>query len=213
MLSGFAYILKLLEATNPNHTNSSSISSTLSDRYYNSNVPAQIENDITNQITSSNIIYKGNGDYKLNIDLDEKINEIYDRLMETTDGQKMLNYLKGTDDEKKEILKNMVRAEMITQYPDLRQKEKYGTAVDANEIQGSIQIKRVISQEILEVANIEKSSNTSVELQKGLVAWGDQFTLGNKDNSEESYPGILANDLNTNVYNLGFENETIEEIL
>ena len=213
LLSGFAYILKLLEATNPNHTNSSSISSTLSDRYYNSNVPAQIENDITNQITSSNIIYKGNGDYKLNIDLDEKINEIYDRLKETTDGQKMLNYLKGTDDEKKEILKNMVRAEMITQYPDLRQKEKYGTAVDANEIQGSIQIKRVISQEILEVANIEKSSNTSVELQKGLVAWGDQFTLGNKDNSEESYPGILANDLNTNVYNLGFENETIEEIL
>ena len=105
LLSGFAYILKLLEATNPNHTNSSSISSTLSDRYYNSNVPAQIENDITNQITSSNIIYKGNGDYKLNIDLDEKINEIYDRLKETTDGQKMLNYLNGTDDEKKEILK------------------------------------------------------------------------------------------------------------
>ena len=120
LLSGFAYILKLLESTNPNHTNSSSISSTLSDRYYSTNVRAQIENNITSQITSSNIIYKGNGDYKLNIDLDERINEIYNRLKETTDGQRMLNYLKGTDNEKKEILKNMVRAEMITQYPDTR---------------------------------------------------------------------------------------------
>lgn len=215
LLSAFAYLLDLLDAINPNHSSSGSTSgmTNLNPSYYDNNMPAQIENEITNQITSSNIIYQSNGDYRLNIDLDEKINEIYNRMIENTEGQRVLNYLTGTEQEKKELLKNMLRAEIITQYPDLRQKEKFGTSVASNEVQGVIQIKRVLSQEIREVTNIAKSSNTSVELQKGVVCWGDQFTLGNEENEAESYPNILGNLLNSNAYNLGFKDESAEEIL
>ena len=118
LLAGAAYILDLLDATNPNHSNSGSISSTLNNNYYDNNMPANIENEIINQITSSNIIYKGNGDYKLNLDLDEKINSIYDNLSQSDEGRRVLDYLKGTETEKKELLKKMVRAEIFTQYPD-----------------------------------------------------------------------------------------------
>ena len=215
LLSAFAYLLDLLDSTNPNHTSSTATSgmAMVNPSYYDNNMPAQIENEITNQISSSNIIYQSNGDYRFNIDLDEKINEIYNDMLENSEGQRILRYLTGTDQEKKETLKNMIRAEIITQYPDLRQKEKFGTPVDSNEIQGAIQIKRVISQEIKEVTDIEKSSNTSVELQDGIVCWGDQFTLGDEQNETNSYPSILGELLNSNSYNLGFKDESAEEIL
>lgn len=210
LLAGAAYILDLLDATNPNHSSTGSVSSTLNDNYYDNNMPANIENDIINQITSSNIVYKGNGDYKLNIDLDEKINAIYDRLSETDEGRRVLDYLKGTETEKKELLKKMVRAEIFTQYPDLRSQSKIGTDVDSNEIQGTIRIKRILSQEIKRVKSVEKSSNTAVDLT-GIVCWGDQYTVGNDET--DNYPNKLAESLNANVYNLGFQDETAEEIL
>lgn len=210
LLAGAAYILDLLDATNPNHSNSGSISSTLNNNYYDNNMPANIENEIINQITSSNIIYKGNGDYKLNLDLDEKINSIYDNLSQSDEGRRVLDYLKGTETEKKELLKKMVRAEIFTQYPDLRSQSKIGTEVDSNEIQGTIRIKRILSQEIKKVKRVEKSSNTAIDLT-GIVCWGDQYTLGNDET--DNYPSKLEASLNTNVYNLGFKDETAEEIL
>ena len=212
LLAGSAYILDLLDATNPNHSNSGSVSSTLNSNYYDNNMPANIENEIINQITSTGITYVGNGDYKFDIDLDEKINAIYDKLSQTDEGRRVLDYLKGTESEKKELLKKMVRAEIYTQYPDLRSRDKIGTAVNSNEIQGTIKIKRMFSQEVKKVKSFEKSSNTAVDLT-GIVCWGDQYTLGNESDDTDNYPSKLAEKLNTNVYNLGFKDETIEEIL
>lgn len=206
-----AYIINILDATNSNHNGTSSWGD-LGSRNYAYNMPAQIENNIISQITSSNIIAKGNGDYKLNIDLDEKINEIYSAFEEREEGRRILGYLTGTEEEKKEYLKNMVRAEIATQYPDLRSVDNMGAPVDSDEVQGVIQFKRRVSQEIKKVETINKATSTSLELT-GVVCWGDQYTLGNTEDSTDSYPDKLKNLLSSNVYNLGFEDETAEEIL
>lgn len=203
---GFSYILNLLDAVNANNGNTGFINNT------ENNMPAQIENQITSLITSSNIIYKGDGDYKLNLDLDEKIEELYNDFIETKEGKRVLNYLNGTDEEKKEYLKKMVRAELITQYPDFREKEKFTNEVDSDEIQGVIQLKRVVSDSIKKVSKIEKSTNTSLKLN-GVVCWGDDLTLGDIDNETENYPTKLAEKLGKNAYNLGFEGDTAEQIL
>lgn len=216
-----AYVTRLLDATNANNDggNGGSPITSMASRNpgtdsYDFNMPAQIENRITSLITSSNIVYKENGSYKLNIDLDAKINELYADFMEDSDGRRTLNFLKGSEQEKKEYLKNMIRAEILTQYPDLRSalSGKMGTQVDSNEVQGVIQIKRTISDSIAKVSSIQKSSNTSLEL-KGVVCWGDQYTLGESENEENSYPSKLSTLLGKNVYNLGFEGETAEQIL
>ena len=148
LISGFAYILDLLDATNPNHTSAGGSVGNVSSRYYDNNMPAQIENRITSKITSSNIVSKGNGDYKLDIDLDAEINSLFEDMKKTTEGKRVLAFMSGTEQEKKELLKNMVRAEILTQYPDLRSKNKIGTGTDSNEVQGVIKIKRVLSDEI-----------------------------------------------------------------
>lgn len=212
LISGFAYILDLLDATNPNHTSAGGSVGNVSSRYYDNNMPAQIENRITSKITSSNIVSKGNGDYKLDIDLDAEINSLFEDMKKTTEGKRVLDFMSGTEQEKKELLKNMVRAEILTQYPDLRSKNKIGTGTDSNEVQGVIKIKRVLSDEIKKVRSIEKSTITTVDLN-GIVCWGDNYTLGNPYDSNDSYPAKLAELTQSNAYNLGFENETAEEIL
>ena len=95
LLSAFVYLLDLLDSTNPNHTSSTATSgmAMVNPSYYDNNMPAQIENEITNQISSSNIIYQSNGDYRFNIDLDEKINEIYNDMLENSEGQRILRWI------------------------------------------------------------------------------------------------------------------------
>lgn len=210
-LASATYIVTIIDATNSNHRAWSLWDNSIGNNSnnFNYNMSAQIENRIISQITSSNIISKGNGDYKLDIDLDEQISNIYTKFNESTEGKRILSYLTGTEEEKKELLKNMARAEILTQYPDLRSKERMNSDVDSNEVQGVIQIKRVLSDSIKKVESIEKSSNTSLDL-KGLVCWGDEYTLGNDD---DSYPTKLAELTQTNVYNLGFKDEKAEEIL
>ena len=205
-ISGFSYIITLNDAVNANNGN------TISSNNTQNNMPAQIENQITSLITSANIVYKGNGDYKLDIDLDEKINELYNQFIKTREGSRTLSYLKGTETQKKEYLKNMIRAELITQYPDFRSKEKFGTEVDSNEIQGTIQIKRIVSDTIKKVSKIEKSTNTSLDLN-GIVCWGDNLTYGNPGDETNNYPTKLSEKLGKNAYNLGFYGDTAEQIL
>lgn len=205
-LGGFSYILTLLDAVNANNGNTGFINNT------ENNMPAQIENQITSLVTSSNIVYKGDGNYKLDIDLDEKIEELYNNFINTQEGKRVLNYLEGTDEEKKEYLKNMVRAELITQYPDFRKKENFSNPVDSNEVQGVIQFKRVVSDSIKRVSKIEKSTITSLKLY-GIVCWGDNLTLGNLEDENDNYPVKLSEKLGKNAYNLGFEGDTAEQIL
>lgn len=206
LFSSFAYLLKLIDGVNANNGNIGFGDNT------STNMPAQIENQITSSITSANIIYNENGNYKLNIDLDEKIDEIYNNLIKTEKGNRTLSYLTGTEEEKKEYLKNMVKAEIITQYPDFRKKENFNNPLETDEVQGVIQIKRTLSDSIKKVSSIEKSTNTLLTLY-GIVCWGDENTLGNPEQETESYPSKLAEMLDKSVYNLGFDGEKAEEIM
>ena len=207
-IAGFSYVLKLIDTSNPNNSSFwGAKSSTVKN-----NMNAQVENKVTSQISTRNIVSKGNGDYKLDIDLDAKVDEIYAELSKTESGRRVLNRMTGSEKEKKELLKDMIRAELITQYPDLRSKEHMGQDVESDEIQGVIRFKRVLSDSIKEVKSIKKSENTSIELNGGVVCWGDDFTLGNTEDSSDSYPAKLSEKLKKNVYNLGFSGATSAEI-
>lgn len=209
-LASSSYVLKLIDSSNSNH---SSIFGGLNFGSKGNNMNAHVESEISTQVSAGNIVSKGNGDYKFNINLDDKVNELYDEFSKTEEGRRKLNYITGTEAEKKELLKDMIRAELITQYPDLRTVSNMNTKVDSDEVQGVIRFKRVLSEPtIRKVASIKKSEDTSIELNGGIVCWGDEFTLGDAENSSNSYPAVLANNLQKNVYNLGFAGVTSQEI-
>lgn len=91
----------------------------------------------SNKATIDNIVAYNNG-YKLNIDLDEAVDEIIQKLKE--ENGVLDNYISNKNI--KEYLKAFIRAELITQYPDLRNANKIGKEVEDNEVQGCIQIHR-----------------------------------------------------------------------
>lgn len=209
-LASSSYILKLIDSSNSNH---SSGLGGLNFGGNNNNMNARVENEISSQVSVGNIVSKGNGDYKFNINLDDKVNELYDEFSKSEEGRRKLNYIKGSESDKKELLKDMIRAELITQYPDLRTISNMNNKVDSDEIQGVIKFKRVLSEPtIRKVASLKKSEDTSVELNGGIVCWGDEFTLGDAEDSSNNYPALLAEKLQKNVYNLGFEGATSQEI-
>lgn len=209
-LASSSYVLKLIDSSNSNH---SSGLGGLNFGGNNNNMNARVENEISSQVSVGNIVSKGNGDYKFNINLDDKVNELYDEFSKSEEGRRKLNYIKGSESDKKELLKDMIRAELITQYPDLRTISNMNNKVDSDEIQGVIKFKRVLSEPtIRKVASLKKSEDTSVELNGGIVCWGDEFTLGDAEDSSNNYPALLAEKLQKNVYNLGFEGATSQEI-
>lgn len=92
------------------------------------------------ETTIENIVKTDDG-YGINIDLDAKVDEIIQTLK---DKHGVLDkYI--SDKNVKEYLKAFIRAELITQYPDLRNANKIGTATKNNEIQGCIQVHRASS--------------------------------------------------------------------
>ena len=209
-LASSSYIIKLIDSSNSNH---SSGLGGLNFGGNNNNMNARVENEISSQVSVGNIVSKGNGDYKFNINLDDKVNELYEEFSKSEEGRRKLNYITGTEEEKKELLKDMIRAELITQYPDLRTLSNMNNKVDSDEVQGVIRFKRVLSEPtIRKVASIKKSEDTSIELNGGIVCWGDEFTLGDVEDSSNNYPALLAEKLQKNVYNLGFEGVTSQEI-
>ena len=209
-LASSSYIIKLIDSSNSNH---SSGLGGLNFGGNNNNMNARVENEISSQVSVGNIVSKGNGDYKFNINLDDKVNELYEEFSKSEEGRRKLNYIKGSESDKKELLKDMIRAELITQYPDLRTLSNMNNKVDSDEIQGVIKFKRVLSEPtIRKVASIKKSEDTSIELNGGIVCWGDEFTLGDVEDSSNNYPALLAEKLQKNVYNLGFEGVTSQEI-
>lgn len=209
-LASSSYVLKLIDSSNSNHFSGLG---GLNFGGNNNNMNARVENEISSQVSVGNIVSKGNGDYKFNINLDDKVNELYDEFSKSEEGRRKLNYIKGSESDKKELLKDMIRAELITQYPDLRTISNMNNKVDSDEIQGVIKFKRVLSEPtIRKVASLKKSEDTSVELNGGIVCWGDEFTLGDAEDSSNNYPALLAEKLQKNVYNLGFEGATSQEI-
>ena len=93
---------------------------------------------------SSNIVLRDKNDeskgYKVNIDLDKEVETMLKNLEEL--GFRMENYLSSKNQH--EYLKNMIKACIVTQYPDLRSAKEIeeDKEIPANEVQGCIKIKR-----------------------------------------------------------------------
>ena len=100
------------------------------------NVGHVVSKTITLEKTPQNIVKKDSG-YGYNIDLDEKVKQVIEDLKE--DGLLDEYISKENQDE---YLKNFIKADITTRYPDLRSKNKIGTELAENEVQGAIQIHR-----------------------------------------------------------------------
>lgn len=103
----------------------------------NENVGYVVYKEITSEVTPQNIVKKDSGGYGFNIDLDEKVKKVKEDLKE----EKLLDeYI--SQENQDEYLKNFIKADIKTRYPDLRSKNKIGTELAENEVQGAIQIYR-----------------------------------------------------------------------
>lgn len=101
------------------------------------NVGNTVSQTVTSEITPKNIVKKDSGGYGFNIDLDEKVKKVKEDLKE----EKLLDeYI--SQENQDEYLKNFIKADIKTRYPDLRSKNKIGTELAENEVQGAIQIYR-----------------------------------------------------------------------
>ena len=103
-----------------------------------SNTPFAVSKLALSEFASQKIVKKDDG-YGFDIDLYTKVDEIIKKL-EEKDG--VLDQYISTKNQK-EYLKAFIRAEIITQYPDLRNADKIGTPVEDGEVQGFINICRL----------------------------------------------------------------------
>lgn len=123
---------------------------TLDDGVYNdekiNNVPATVKSHIdesalsgyTDDAVDLKTKPSVSGGYAIDVDLDELVDTIIEDLNKY-EGRLNLYLSKGKIHE---YLKKMIKAEFITQYPDLRTKDKIGTEVSGDEFQGVIQFNR-----------------------------------------------------------------------
>lgn len=88
---------------------------------------------------SGHIVSNDRGGYKVDIDLDKKIEEVMKQLDEEGNNP-LRNYL--SDKNRIEYLKAFLKASIVTSYPDLRQKSEIGQNVPDDEVQGIIKIRR-----------------------------------------------------------------------
>lgn len=156
---------------------------TLDDGTYNEkdsrNVPAKVgktirestlfsNRDGTNDSIDINTKISKDGGYALDIDLDE----ITDNIIEDLDKHegRLNQYLsKGN---LHEYLKKMIKAEFITQYPDLRNVDKIGTEVPEDEFQGVIKFirhKSDGSKKTLEYIPLGDKEGINVNTLYGLI--------------------------------------------
>ncbi len=91
---------------------------------------------------SSNIVENGHNGYKININLDDEIDEMLETLKEKDFN--LEKYISISN--QKIILKNFIKAAIVTQYPDLRSASEIArnSEIPANETQGCIKVKRYV---------------------------------------------------------------------
>ena len=112
----------------------------------NSNVPyakkTVVDEALKDEISSEGLktTNSSDGGYKLDIDLEKVADDIL-KQTSITNGGNIENYLKNSAT-RSDLLKKMIKAEIITQYPDLRKRDKIGSVIPINDIQGIIKFER-----------------------------------------------------------------------
>lgn len=143
-------------------------------------ISATMEEDT--EIKDIKTVPSADGGYKLDIDLDEITKNIIETLDDNQGG--LENYFSYKNME--EYLKKMIKAELVTQYPDLRSADKIGTPTsDENEFQGVIKFVRHKNDGTTQVLQY-------IPLGDSTSATGD--TLNGKIN-QANQSGTAANDI------------------
>lgn len=163
------------------------------------NVGHVVSKTITSETTPKNIVEK-NGEYGYNIDLDEKVKQVIADLKE--DGL-LDEYISKENQE--EYLKNFIKADITTRYPDLRSKNKIGTELADDELQGAIQIHRKNSDNtdnVIEYIDEETFNKYIEENNKKAINY---FTLNEYGNLVVSAWSRKTNNDGTQEYYLAKE--------
>ena len=140
----------------------------------------------------------GRGGYKIDIDLDEKVQEMLD-LLENNNIKDVDNFLKTS--KKEEYLKAMLKTELVTQFPDLRSADEIKSAASKEKVLKDVKanlpdaIKKVALIHISDVSvNEESVSSYKAENQEKL-----ESEITAKLN-ELSLKGISYNKVQENIY-------------
>lgn len=164
---------------------------------------------------SGNIVENGRNGYKIDIDWDEEIDGMLETLKEKN--FKLEKYLDKSL--QKEYLKNMLKAAIVTQYPDLRTADEIAKdkEIPANETQGCIKIKRYVDGETKAFAGNSLSNPVDSEdggMYLSYMPYNDFSKLINEGNT--SAMNYFSMDSRNNIVVAGWEtlevNVTIQQI-
>ncbi len=177
------------ETSNPNGTDKSINTEKISTQVNTS--ASQTSNSISKHIVSN-----GRGGYKIDIDLDKKIDEVIEKL-DKEGNNPLNNYL--SDKNRKEYLKEFLRASIVTCYPDLREKSEIGKPVPEGEVQGIIRIRR-------------KTENTKEGEKGGYLEYipEDDYNKLKQKNDYKEISGYFTIDSNGQIVVAGYEQRTVE---
>lgn len=126
--------------------------------------------------TATYAISKNEDEWGFNIDLDTTVDDII-RTLNDNDGV-IDNYLSKAN--QKEYLSAFIKAELITQYPDLRSVDKIGTATDVGEFQGCIQIHRLNYKNNTQILSYIDYDTFDTYINSGDDIVLDHFTLNSE---------------------------------
>ena len=121
------------------------------------------------------VVENGRGGYKIDIDLDAKVEEMMKALDE--EGNNPINNYLKTDKTRKEYMKSFIQAAMVNRYPDLRTKSEIESKAEIpdGEVQGIIKVRRRTKDtaenddgEILQYISYEKYNELKDKLDKSI---------------------------------------------
>lgn len=129
---------------------------------------------VAQQIKSESYI---SADGSINIDLEAELQEKIEKLEERNI---LHTYIK--EENLNKYLMAFIKAEFITQYPDLRSADKIGTATASNEFQGCIQIHRALSDGTTKTLTYIPKSEFESYISSNDMKVTDHFSLDSEGN-------------------------------
>lgn len=161
----------------------------------NSPVPGRVASTTTSNV-AGHIVKNDRDGYKIDVDLDKKVEEIIQKLSESGNSR-LLQYF--SDKNRKKYLKSFLKSSIVTQYPDLRKKSEIGTEVPEGELQGVVKVRRRTEStaeddkgEFLQYIPLDEFNNLKINADNNIFNY---FTL----------------DSNSNIVVAGYEKRTVEQ--
>ena len=152
------------------------------------------------QISVNSIVDNGRGGYAYTTNLDEMADEILRKLKEANSS---ISSYTGNGNEK-EVITKLIKAEIITQYPDLRSENeiKNSTEIPENEVQGGIKIVR--SNSSVEVSEVDTENIPEYDLKNKKILTYKPYhefkqLIQNADTSVTNYYSLKSSSVSSSV--------------